>query len=257
MVKKIFLATIVAISSILNVYSQEYYFDDEDQAPDTISWTQDGFQSAHSAMNAMGDRFGLRYDVSYLDDGTIEGVTTRGGLYLSPRVGFEYSYVFGSKTNYPALVGELGIGYRTKRLDARFFAGVASARYGKFSDKEGKYISPRLSVEVLYEVCHDHAYEENSFKIGAELNYHLRRAYAIDKDYKFSFVGSYPGVAAILEYERQFWGSRSSLTVGLKVGTEYEPGNGKQAWGVCGGVYVAYRIGLQKKNVYASSVDIR
>ena len=251
MVKRFLFAAIIAVFPAICV--QSYADENDSNESENVVWTQDGFQSAHHAMSAMNERSGLRYDVVYRQNGSIEDVSTRGGFYLSPRVGFEYNYLFGSKTNYPAIVGELGLGYRTKRLDARFYAGVASARIGNYSDKGGKYISPRLSIELLGEVAHDHQFEENLFKIGVAINYHLRRANVVGEGYAFDFVGSYPGAALLMEYERQFWGSRSSLTLGVYVGNDYEPGLNKQALGIAGGVYFSYRIGVQKKNIYNSS----
>lgn len=251
--KKFFVAA--AIFACPAIYAQNA--SSEEDAPETIVWTQEGFESAHSAMNAMSDNFGLRYDIEYYEDGSIETVLLRGGLYLSPRVGFEYSYMPKSGTSYPALFGDLGIGYRTKRLDARAYFGIATCRYGNYSDKKLKYLAPRMSVEVLYEVARDHRYEENLFKIGGEVNYRLRRTYVEDETCMFNFTGSYPGVALLLEYERQFWGSRSSITLGARIGTDSEIGNGVKAWGVSGGVYLSYRIGVQKKNVWKAGADMK
>lgn len=239
------------------IYAQDFDFEDESQAPDTVVWTQEGFESSHAAMNAMSDKFGMRYDISYLGDGSIESATMRGGLYLSIRLGGEYNYLFKSKTNYPAAVGELGIGYRTKRLDARTYFGVATCQYGNYSDRRAWYFAPRMSVEVLGEVACDHRFEENSFKIGGFIDYKLRRTYVEDAACKFNFTGSYPGVGLALEYERQFWGSRSSIAVCAHIGTDCEIGNGKSAWGIAGTVSIAYRIGVQKKDVWKSGVDMR
>lgn len=248
---------VAAIFACPTLYAQEVSSEVETEGSDSIVWTQEGFESAHAAMDAMGDNFGLRYDIEYLEDGSIETVLLRGGLYLSPRVGFEYNYMPKSGTNYPALSAELGVGYRTKRLDARAYVGLATCRYGNLSDKKAKYLSPRMSVEVLYEVARDHQYEENLFKIGGEVNYKLRRTYVDDEVCEFNFTGSYPGVALLLEYERQFWGSRSSITLGARFGTDCEIGNGIKAWGFAGGVYVSYRIGVQKKKIWDASSDAK
>jgi len=237
------------------VYAQDIETEVETEETDTIVWSQEGFESAHSAIDAMNDVAGMRYDVEYFSDGSIEGVYRRGGLYLSPRVGFEYNYLFTSKTNYPSFVGEIGLGYRTKRVDARVYAGIATCRYGNLSDKNLKYLSPRVSVEVLGEVAHDRKFEENLFKIGGAINYKLRRTYIEDEACQFSFTGSYPGIALILEYERQFFGSRSSLAITATVGTDCEIGNGTKAWGIAGNVSVAYRIGVQKKTVWKADMN--
>lgn len=253
--KKFFV--VLAIFACPAIYAQSNLSEDSEEAPDSIVWTQEGFESAHAAMDAVSNNFGLRYDIEYYEDGSIETVLLRGGLYLSPRVGFEYTHLPKSGTSYPAIFGELGIGYRTKRIDARAYFGLATSRYGKLSNKKATYLSPRMSVEVLYEVARDHRYEENLFKIGGEVNYRLRRTYVENEYCMFNFIGSYPGIALLLEYERQFWGSRSSITLGARIGTDNEIGNGIKAWGVSGDVYISYRIGVQKKTVWKSDADMR
>ena len=258
MVKKLFWVVVVLAMTTGIVYANEVENSVETQEQDSMVLTPEGVKDYLAATDAMAEKFGLRYDIEQFDDGSVNQITIRGGVYLGLRAGFEYNYIFGSKTNYPAWVGELGIGYRTKRMDFRAYAGIARAEYGNYSDRQGMYISPRLSLEFLYEVAALGEFEENLIKVGAGVNYHLRRAYVVDKDYMFSFVGSYPGVEIIpFEYERQFWGSRSSLTLGLYIGTDYECGNGKAAFGVTGGVHFSYRLGVQKKTVYKAANDAK
>jgi len=254
-IKKVLVMALIAVTPA--IYAQEVDFDDESAAPDSVVWTQEGFESAHAAMNAMSENFGLRYDIVYRGDGSIEEAMMRGGLYLSVRGGCEYNYIFKAGTNYPAGFGEIGIGYRTKRIDLRIYGGLGYAEYGKLSDKKAWYLSPRLSTEFLYEVARDNQFEENLFKIGAAVNYKCRRNYVDDETMEAKFTGSYPGVALVLEYERQFWGKRSSIAVGLQVGTDCEIGNGTKNWGLAGNLTVAYRIGVQKKDVWKSNADIK
>lgn len=239
------------------IYAQDFESDVESEAPDTVVWTQEGFESVHAAMSAMNEHNLLRYDIVYCGDGSIEEVMMRGGLYLSVRGGCEYNYIFKSGTNYPAGFGEIGLGYRARKFDLRIYGGLGYAEYGKLSNKEAWYLSPRLSTEFLYEVACDRHFEENFFKIGAGINYKCRRNYIDDETVEAKFTGSYPGIALILEYERQFWGKRSSIAVGLQIGTDCEIGNGTKAWGLAGNVTVAYRIGVQKKDIWKSNADIK
>jgi hypothetical protein len=257
MVKKFFLMALIAITPVF-LYAQTDDFGVEEEAPDSVVWTQEGFESAHAAMSAMGESFGLRYDIVYRGDGSIEEAMMRGGLYVSPiRLGFEYNYLFSSTTNYPAWTAEIGLGYRTRRVDMRIYAGLGYAEYGKLSDKDAWYLAPRVSAEFLYEVARDKQFEENLFKVGAALNYKHRRTYINDGIVESSFSGSYPGIALVLEYERQFWGKRSSIAVGVQVGTDCEIGNGTKAWGLAGSVNISYRIGVQKKDVWKSNSDLK
>ena len=239
----------VAIFACPTVYAQETSSVANDDNSKVVTYDEDGFKDLHSTMDAMLNQNGLRWDVIGYSNGSPIAASMRGGLYLSPRVGLEYTYLPKPGTQYPAVSAELGLGYRTKRIDARAYIGIATCRYGELSDKKARYLAPRASVEVLYEVAYDHNNQENFFKIGGELNYRLRRTYIDDETCEFRFTGSYPGVALLLEYERQFMFSRSSITVGARIGTDNEIGNGTKAWGVNAGVYFSYRIGLQKKNL--------
>ncbi len=239
MAKKIMVA-VALLMAVAQVYSQRNVRSEE---LDSMHRTVEAVDQANEALYVALSDMGYRLDVKYRDDGSVSSVFKRGGYYAGIKGSFDITYI--SKV-YPAFDASITFGHSNMNCDVRFNIGVAMRQYGALTDTTGIYFAPKLSVEALGYVANWGAFEENHFLIGGELGFVCDKMYNTDnKTYMFSVTAGRPYAGVLLEYQRSFFESRSSLAVTAFCRIDSDFGMNTHKLGMSAGVSLAYRFNFK------------